>query len=102
MADTDYYQLGVQVVLFCGVLAIGIALGAALGLVELQTSCVAAGKLPAPGASLVGIDLEANACWQGATRMQAIANYSGGLGAVLLLGGGVLDRFEERVRGVVE
>lgn len=93
-------QLLAKTAMFTGVLAIGIALGAAIGLNELQTSCVAAGKLPTPGATLIGVDIDENACWQGAKYLQGVANGSGVLGAVLALGGGVLDTYEERVREV--
>lgn len=93
-------QLVSKLALFLGVLGIGVSLGASLGLLELQQSCVAAGKLPSPGTSLLTVDLDENACWDGARRMQLVANVSVGVGSVLALGGGVLDAYEERVREV--
>lgn len=95
----DRLGLAVQLTLMLGVLGIGTALGTSWGLIELQQSCIAAGKLPQPGATLVGVDLDTNACWQGAQRMQTVANVSGGLGAALLLGGGVLDTYGEEWLG---
>lgn len=96
-----YVELVGKVALFLGVLGIGVALGASLGLSELQTSCMAAGKLPASGSFLMPGQLNDNACWEGAQFMQSVANTAGYLGAGLLLGGGVLDRYEDRVVEVV-
>lgn len=90
-------ELLAKTAMFTGVLAIGIALGAAIGLNELQTSCVAAGKLPTAGTPLININLEENACWQGAKYLQDVANGSGVVGAALALFGGILDTYKERV-----
>lgn len=97
----DRFELAVQTTLFCGVLALGVALGAAIGLNELQTSCVAAGKLPTPGSVLLGGQINDNACWEGAERMQAIANTAGAIAGAMLLGGAIADTYEERVKEVL-
>lgn len=90
--EGDRFELVTQTMLFLGVLAMGLALGAAIGLNVLQSSCISAGALPAPGSSLLGVDLDANPCWQGAKQLQTVANMSGIVGGVLLIFGGVLDR----------
>lgn len=85
----------VRLALFVGVMGIGLALGAHLGLQQLQTSCIQAGALPTPGARVTDpAVLQSMPCWNGAKRLQWIANTAGKASAVLLLGGGVLDRFE--------
>lgn len=96
----DRVAFASKVALFLGVLAIGVSLGASWGLIELQQSCIQAGKLPTPGTSLTIVNLDESACWQGAKRMQLLANTSVFSGAVLALGGGLLDHYGDRVREV--
>lgn len=97
----DRLELVTMVALFVGVLAIGVSLGASLGLAQLQTSCVQSGQLPAPGVSILPGQLDENACLDGAKRLQSIGNGAAGVGLVLLLGGGVLDHYDDRVREVL-
>lgn len=98
---SEHYEIGVQILLFLGVLAIGIALGSAVGLSIHQQTCTAAGQLPAPGSVVLPGQLDGNACWQGALQLQHLANITGGIGAVLLLLGGLADTYDERVREVL-
>lgn len=97
----DYYELTTQTMLFVGVLAIGIALGSSWGLAELQTSCMESGRLPQAGNMVLTGALDENACWDGALRMQSIANASGLIGGVLLISGGIIDRYDERIRDLL-
>lgn len=96
-----YVALGAKVAMFCGILGIGVALGAAFGLSILQEACIGAGQLPAPGVTVLPGTLEDNACWDGAKQLQSIANGSGILGAGAVLVGGLADRFDDRLLEVV-
>jgi len=92
MSDTfDKVDFAARITLFLGMLLFGVALGAAIGLSQLQSSCMASGILPRPG----------TACWDGATSLQTIANTAGWGGAALLLSGAALDEFDDRAREVL-
>lgn len=97
----DRVALTTQTALFLGVLALGVSLGAAIGLAQLQSSCIAAGGLPTPGTPIPKGGMAVFPCWPGAQRLQLIANRAGAFAGFLLIGGAVLDRCEERVREVV-
>lgn len=97
---SEAIELGAKIALFVGMLAFGVMLGAAVGLAELQQSCIATGKLPAPGVPVLPGTLEELACFESARRLKLLANGAGILGAVLLLGGGLLDRYGGRIAEV--
>lgn len=95
----DWLEVGTRFALFIGVMVLGLALGAHLGLRQLQVSCIEAGGLPPVGTPLASQEqLHAWACWEGAKRMQMIANTSARIGGALLIAGGVADRFDEEIR----
>jgi hypothetical protein len=98
MAEFDRLELVAATGLFLGVLAMGLAMGAAIGLATVQSACIEAGALPQPGAHITGVVLANNQCYQKALGLQRIANYSGYAAAGLLLGGAVLDTYDEAVR----
>lgn len=82
-----------HVLLYVGLVLIGAAMGLALGLAELQSSCIAAGVLPEPGTPVGAGALNGNACWNGATSLQRLANGAGVLSVVFLIGGAVVDTY---------
>jgi hypothetical protein len=94
MDATDFVGLLARLGLFGGVLALGVALGGTLALQELQQMCIAVGELPAPGTPIEPRTLQALPCYRSAQTLQTIANTAAKAGAILLLGGGVLERFE--------
>lgn len=96
--ELDRFELASTLTLFVGMLCLGVALGTALGLQQLQSSCVAVGSLPHPGSPIPPTNLEGNACWEGATSLQTIANGAGIASALLLLSGAVIDRFDDEIR----
>lgn len=97
----DWHYLAVRLSLFTGMLAIGVAAGAAIGLVQVQYACTAVGALPEPGTEMTGGAMLADSpCWQSALFLQDVANYSGYSAAILLLGGAVLDQYPEKVQEV--
>lgn len=102
---SDLVALGARLGMFLGILGLGVALGSALALQELQSMCISIGALPTPGTPITQDVLATMPCWQSAQRLQSVANTAGKAGGVLLLVGGVCDRFEEpiaeRVRGVI-
>lgn len=89
--------------LFAGVLGLGVALGASLGLEATQSVCVQSSGTVAPGQLTLDSASKSAAavCWENARTLQTVANASGYFAAALLLGGGLVDRFDDRVRGVV-
>lgn len=97
----DGLALTTQIALFVGVLGLGLSLGTTIGLAELQSSCIAAGGLPEPGTPIPDDGMGVFPCWPGAQRLQWIANKSAYAAAALLLGGALLDRFDDRVREVI-
>lgn len=96
--DVDVLDAASKISLYLGVLALGVALGATLGLFQLQSSCIAAGVLPEPGTPVIPEALSANHCWTGAKTLQNAANAAGAAAAALLIVGGVADRYDRRVR----
>lgn len=102
LEDGELADLIVKQALFLGILAIGLAAGAAIGLMRLQSACIDDGILPKPGAEVTEQAMfTATACWESAVFLQQIANYSAVAGAVLLLGGAVLERYPEKVTEVL-
>lgn len=100
--EGELTDLAVQQAMFLGLLALGIAAGAGIGLMQLQQACIAVGALPEPGTELTGnAILSESPCWQSAKLLQSIANYAGYAAAALLLGGAVLDQYPDRLREVV-
>lgn len=98
----EWHYFIVRQSLFLGILALGVAGGAHLGVTELQSACIADGVLPQPGTEVTAKAVYTEtACWQSALTLQQIANYGGMLGAVLLLAGGALDRYPERTKEVL-
>lgn len=103
MASVDSVHVLSKTALFAGVLGLGVALGASLGLEATQSVCVlssgtgATGQLALDSASKSA----ATICWENARTLQTVANASGYTAAFLLLGGGLVDRFDERVRSLL-
>lgn len=97
-------MLGVEatsrVALFLGMLALGVALGASVGMEAIQAVCVGLG----PAGQQSGITLGQSAaatCWENARLLQSVANVAGYACAALLLGGGVLDRYGAEIVAAV-
>lgn len=82
--------LAKRLVLLLGVLAIGLALGLHLGLGVLQQAAMAAGAWPTPYATAEPMSYP---LYAGARQLQLLTNLSAGIGAVLLLVYGLMDRY---------
>lgn len=89
--------------LYAGVLGLGVTLGASLGLEATQSVCVLSSGTAATGQLVLdsAAKSEAAVCWENARTLQTVANVSGYTAAALLLGGGIVDRFDERVRSLL-
>lgn len=102
LTTDEKHDLAAQQCLRFGILGVGIAAGAAIGLSQLQSACIADGVLPKPGAEVSQQAMyTATACWESAVLLQQIANYSGIIAAVLLLAGAALDQYPEKVQEVI-
>lgn len=102
LTQDELHGLVVRQALFLGVLGVGIAAGAHIGLGNLNTACIEAGILPQPGDQIAqGAPYKSTQCWESALFLQQVSNYSGGIGAAFLLLGGVIDRFPNRIAEIV-
>ncbi len=102
LTQEELHSLVVRQMLFLGVLGIGIAAGAHIGIGNLNTACIEAGVLPQPGEKVTQGELyKSTQCWQSALFLQTVANTSAYSGAALLLVGGVVDRHPQEIRDVL-
>lgn len=102
LTTDEKHDLAVQQCLRFGILGVGLAAGAAIGLAQLQAACIADGVLPKPGTEVTDQAVyTGTACWESAMLLQQIANYSGVIAAVLLLAGAVIDQYPEKVQEVM-
>lgn len=100
----DWIRLNARIGMMVGLAAIGAALGFAIGLELLQNAAIAEGIFPPPGVPVgpgTRYSRPDGQLWNVATTLQQFANVSGVLGALLLLWGGALDRFEDRIVEVI-
>jgi len=97
--SSPWLYLTSRLALYFGLLGLGAALGLAVGLNQLQHACIAAGVMPSPGTpmSVARGMLATNPCWDSALLLQHLSNRIGIGAGILLILGGVLDRFGDRV-----
>lgn len=84
--------LATRLLIYCGLLAIGVAAGSKVGLNVLTTVCAVQGT----SGTLI-INGEASVCTKAAMRLVTLTNVGVYAGAAGLLIGGVLDSFSEEV-----
>lgn len=98
----DRLELISTVSLYLGVLSVGIALGASVGLAAIQPACTSGAPVPQSAILESGSGTATSVCWSNAKLLQSVANGAAYSSAALLLGGGVLDQYgtelRERVR----
>lgn len=89
--------LAKRVALSLGLLSLGAAMAWAISLVLLQDAAIAAGALPQPGEQVGQVILSDNELWRAAKTLSSLERAAGALGAALVLGYGVVDRFESEL-----
>lgn len=89
--------LGKRLALSVGLMALGAAMAWAMALMLLQDAAIAAGALPQPGVAVAPNVLENNPLWNAAQTLQSLERAAGGIGALLILGYGVVDRYEDEL-----
>lgn len=90
-----------RVALSLGLMALGGAIAWGVALVLLQDAATAAGALPASGTQMNPDVLVENPLWQAAKTLSKLERGAGGVGAVLVLAYGVVDRFEDEILEVL-
>jgi len=101
-SDIDTVGLASKMALYTGLLSLGGALGATVGLEAVQAVCLSSSTVASGELSLATIQSgPTNICWENARTMKTVGDVFGYFAAILLLGGAVLDTFDERVREVV-
>jgi hypothetical protein len=96
----DWLYLNIRVSFMIGMLALGSALAFTLALMLLQDAAIAQGVFPPPGAPVGpggAFERPDGPLWHAAKQYQTFANVSGLIGLVLVLWGGIADRYQDNI-----
>lgn len=97
MQTEDTLYLVTRLLIYTGLLGIGVAAGSKVGLNVLGTVCAAHGTSGA-----VVVNGEATVCTRAGMRLVAIINTGAYAGAGALLLGGVIDSYQEEVAAWIQ
>lgn len=100
----DWLYLNIRISFMIGMLALGSALAFTLALTQLQSAAIAAGVFPPPGAPVGptgAFDRPDGPLWDAAKQFQSFANASGAVGLLLVMWGGIADRYQDTILEVV-